>query len=49
MLGWQPKIIIHIDKQENMTHTLKKGNLKKTEPKILQVLKFETMISEQLL
>ena len=29
MLRWQPKIIMHIDKQENMTHTLKKGNLKK--------------------
>lgn len=38
-----------MNKQENVIHTLKKSNVIETEPKITQVLKSETMISEQLL
>ena len=49
MSRWQQKIIIHINKQENVTHTFKKGNVIETDPKIIQVLETETRILDQLL
>lgn len=47
--GGNKKTIIHINKQENVTHTFKKGNVIETDPKITQVLETETKILDQLL
>ena len=47
MSRWQPKII-HMNKQENVTHIFKKGNVMETDLEITLVLESESMILDWL-